>query len=63
MKKIVKLPRKIKKELKKLVLKPIDTAWKSKEVKIQRVSRENRFRNRSNSITYKGLTVISHQLG
>lgn len=57
----MKISRKVKKELKKQILSNIDSAWKSKELIIDKVERFSRHAKRN--ATYKGLTVTSYRLG
>ena len=56
-----RLPRKLKKGLKKAILKDVDPAWKSKDVVIGRVERHFIWSKRNP--TYKGMTVMSYKLG
>jgi lipid II:glycine glycyltransferase (peptidoglycan interpeptide bridge formation enzyme) len=57
----MKISRKTKKELKKQILSNIDSAWKSKELIIDKVEKFSRYATRN--ATYKGLTVTSYRLG
>lgn len=57
----IKLPRKIKKELKKLILKGKSKEWKSKDVRIREVKKHH-LRNVFIP-TYKNNTVVSYSLG
>lgn len=56
-----KLPRKIKKGLKLVILKGKDPAWKTKEVRI--LKSESYSRYRFMSPTFKGITVKHYTLG
>lgn len=58
----LKLPRKIKKALKKAILKDIDPNWKSKEVRIDRVSKTSYPSVKKGFATYKGFIVESFRL-
>ena len=57
----MKISRKTKKELKKQILSNIDSAWKSKDLIIDKVERFSRYTTRN--ATYKGLTVTAYRLG
>ncbi|MBV1928487.1 MAG: hypothetical protein KUG81_03140 [Gammaproteobacteria bacterium] len=58
----MKLPRKLKKALKKAVLKNIDPAWKSKEVRINRISKTS-YPQLVREPKHKGTFVTSYSLG
>lgn len=56
----LRLPRKVKKELKKQILKDKDKAWKSKNVLITSFKRHHRFSNKV--ATFKVISVTGYQL-
>lgn len=56
-----RLPRKIKKEFKKLILKDSDPAWKPKDVRILGFKRASRYFDKSPTV--KGITVNHYTLG
>jgi len=56
-----RLPRKTKKELKKQILKSVDSAWKTSHVRITKTTRHSRYMHRS--AHYKGITVTGYTLG
>jgi len=60
MEKIKRVPRKIKKELKKIILAQIDPRWKSKELNLQSFSGDKRFIHLTRS--YKGISVVCYHL-
>jgi len=60
MEKIKRIPRKIKKELKRQINVSTCCIWKSNEIRIHKVERHSRYKGRNPS--YKGLTVMSHSL-
>lgn len=55
-----RLPRKVKKELKKKILENIDKAWKSRNVLITSFKKNHRFSNKV--ATFKGISVTGYQL-
>lgn len=58
-----KLPRKLKKKLKALILKGKDPAWRSSEVKITQFARRPEYKRWDSDIRCKGITVTSYTLG
>ncbi len=58
----MKIPRKLKKELKKSLLKLIDPAWKSNEIRIDSVGKTSYPTQRSGVAKYKGTYVTSYRL-
>lgn len=56
-----KLPRKIKKALKLLILKDKDHLWKTKDVRIIGFKKNSRYKEKSPTI--KGITVTHYCLG
>lgn len=55
-----KIPRKIKKELKKIIISRIDSAWKPKEVLITSITKP---RYKDNRPTFRNFTVSGYNLG
>jgi len=56
-----RLPRKVKKVLKKLILKGKDPNWKTKDCRITSIRRH--YKNSHTVSTYKGISVTSYSLG
>jgi len=56
-----RLPRKTKKELKKLILKDKDPAWKTKECKITSITKHYRYSDKRP--TFNGISVTGYTLG
>ena len=57
--KAVKLPRKLKKNLKKVVLKGVDPTWKTSEVKIIKIGRKKHPADKA----YKQIALHCYSLG
>jgi len=57
---MMKLPRKIKKELKKKILYVIDVNWRSKDIKITQVEKHSRYSHIN--ATHRRFTVTSYSL-